>query len=187
MDKCLDFNTLCATLTDIKGTDGERGSDHLIHRHLPGHRPDPAPRQRALQRPQPEVVEVGMETEPHSGHTSGLTPVDAGSRVFPPQHALLYDVGRGEKRGVAEHVPDVRVSPEHSPDPPHGDLPESTKHNKPTWEDCFTIWKYLLARKALLLCIILNLIFISSNCFTFRSRRSRLFRSCKIGTIHCKK
>ena len=126
MDTCLDFNTLCDTLTDIKGTDGERGSDHLIHRHLPGHRPDPAPRQRALQRPQPEVVEVGMETEPHSGHASRLTPVDAWSRVFPPQHALLYDVSRGEKRGVAEHVPDVRVSPEYSPDPPHGDLPEST-------------------------------------------------------------
>lgn len=114
-------------LTDVKGADGERSSDQLIHHHFCCHGPDSAPWQHPLQPSQPLVVKVGVETEAHSGHPRRLTQVDAGSSfrcasswAVPAQQTLLDQVSRGEECGVAQNVADVRVSFEHSPGPSHG-------------------------------------------------------------------
>ncbi len=74
------------------------------------------------------VVEVGMETEADSRHSSRLTPVDAswilrrGScSVFSSQHSLLYEVSGGEQCCVSQDVTDVWMSLEQSPGSAHGD------------------------------------------------------------------
>lgn len=124
----IEMGLACDTLTNIKGTDGERSCDHLIHHNFPCHRLYSASWQHPLQPAEPVVVEVGMETEADSRHSGRLTPVDAsrilrhGScSVFPTQHTLLYEVSRGKQCCVSQDITDVRMSLEHSPGPFHGD------------------------------------------------------------------
>lgn len=114
-------------LTDVKGADGERSRDQLIHHHFRCHGPDSASWQHPLQPPQPLVVEVGVETEAHGGHPRRLTQVDAASSLrcasfwaVPAEQTLLDEVSRGEECGVSQNVADVRVSFERSPGPVHG-------------------------------------------------------------------
>lgn len=121
------FSVCLKALTDVKGADGERSSDQLVHYHLSCHGPDSASWQHPLQPSQPVVVKVGVETEAHRGHSRCLTQVDATSSlrcasfwVVPAKQTLLDEVSRGKEGGVSKNVGDVRVSSEHSPGPFHG-------------------------------------------------------------------
>lgn len=121
------FSVCLNTLTDVKGADGERSSDQLIHHHFSCHSPGSTSWQHPLQPSQPVVVKVGVETEAHCGHSRCLTQVDATRSLrcpsfwaVPAKQALLDEVSRGKECGVPKNVADVRVSFDHSPGLFHG-------------------------------------------------------------------
>lgn len=94
--------------TCVEDTGGQRRRKALVQQQFAENLPGGLAREAPLQRPQPEVVEVAVESDGHHGHVARVPPVDAlllgdelvGKVTAGEQAAVQGDVGQpGEPLG----------------------------------------------------------------------------------------